>query len=121
MLTGTPAALSNYSNPRFAELCLNITILPLNKEPDAAQERDGFDCIDLSLDFHPACDDFGGVSGGGLWRLQYYKNAAIGKLESFRVLEGVAFWASKSTVRCHGPKSIGNVLHTLFNEEVNHE
>lgn len=116
VLMGVPAVLSNYSDPHHADLCLNGIIVPPGKEP--AQERGAFDYIDLDLGFHPvhAIPDgnLKGVSGGGLWRFHFYKNATTGKFESLRVLEGVAFFGLPPILRCHGPRSIGNVLRALF-------
>lgn len=114
VLMGVPAALADYTDPLHADLCLDGTVMPPGNE--TPHERAAFDYIDLELSFHPlhAKASLHGISGGGLWRFLFYKNAATGKFESFRVLEGVAFFGLGPTVRCHGPKSIGNALRALF-------
>ncbi len=117
VLMGVPALLSNYRDAHHADLCLNGTILQVDKE--APHAREGFDYIDLDLNFHPAREDFGGVSGGGLWRILFCKDTPTGKLQSLKVLEGLAFYAiGDSKVRCHGPRSIGNVLNALFESRI---
>lgn len=110
---GVPAALSSYTD-LHADLCLNGTILSVGDKP--ALEHNGFDYIDLDFSFHPAHPHLGGVSGGGLWRLLFYKDVATGSIESLKVLEGVAYYGIESTLRCHGPRSIGNALHSLFQD-----
>jgi len=75
-----------------------------------------FDYIDLEIDTEQpeVAHHFGGVSGGGLWKVFLYEGPES-KIESFRVLVGVAFWQEPSdsglVVRCHGPQSIGVLLH----------
>ena len=56
-------------------------------------------------------DSFGGVSGGGLWKVRVYSDLATGKLESVATLEGVAFYAfgvkdGAGMVRCHRLESV---------------
>lgn len=58
---------------------------------------------------------FGGVSGGGLWRVQIYHSPESGHIESKVVLEGIAFYElgtgnGKGIVRCHGVQSIEKAL-----------
>jgi len=80
------------------------------------ENRAVLDFIDVHIDTTQpdvACD-FGGVSGGGLWRVYLYKDN-IGEIRSFKILDGVAFWQiqdsdSNLVIRCHGPQAIGSVL-----------
>jgi hypothetical protein len=61
---------------------------------------------------------FGGVSGGGLWKVYIYRTSD-GRLDSFKVLVGVAYWEKPFIdegylmVRCHGPQTIGTILQYL--------
>jgi|SRR6266850_4486385 len=61
--------------------------------------------------------NFEGVSGGGLWKVYIFK-APDGKIQTFKILAGVAFWQdplnSSLLIRCHGPQSIGAVLYRLY-------
>ena len=81
--------------------------------------RADFDYIDLEIDTNQpdVPPRFGGVSGGGLWKVFVYPTAN-GEIESFKVLEGVAFWEEPHsdglTVRCHGPQSLGTALCHLL-------
>jgi len=77
--------------------------------------RQDFDYIDLGVDntLPDVAKRFGGVSGGGLWKVYVYKSGD-GSLESFKVLAGVAYWEEPFDeglmVRCHGPQTIGTLL-----------
>jgi hypothetical protein len=88
------------------------TGLPCNVRPD-------FDYVDLDIDTTQpdVASRFGGVSGGGLWRVYIYRTAD-GNTESFKVLDGVAFWEEPGghglIVRCHGPQSIGAALRCFY-------
>lgn len=80
--------------------------------------RQEFDYIDVGIDntLPGIAKRFGGVSGGGLWNVYIYKSSD-GKLDSFKVLVGVAYWEEPFDnadgllmVRCHGPQTIGTIL-----------
>ncbi len=82
---------------------------------DETHEREGCDFLDISvntkLDGVPR--SFGGVSGGGLWRIDLQKSRSTGAItwDGKRHFRGVAFWQSDEenghkVVRCHGPRSI---------------
>lgn len=87
----------------------------------ALHRRGEFDYLDFqdewSIEQTPAFS-WGGVSGGGLWRL-FVRDGAVGggvELSSRPQLIGVAFWeppdsgAPRSYIRCHGPSSIRKLL-----------
>lgn len=79
-------------------------------------ERDGFDYVEVSSDKGPGSQppvSFGGVSGGGLWRVRLERNrqADNSKIRPVPYLLGVMFWQSSDdngyrTLRAHGPKTI---------------
>jgi len=55
--------------------------------------------------------DFGGFSGGGLWRVLVYCSPKTGKVDWASRLWGVVFWQfpianDHRIIRAHGPKSI---------------
>jgi hypothetical protein len=81
--------------------------------------RSQFDFVDVLIDTAQpdVAADFGGVSGGGLWKVYVFRDTD-GKTQSFKVLAGVAFWQdprnSSLLIRCHGPQSIGAVLCRLY-------
>jgi len=63
---------------------------------------------------------YGGVSGGGFWRINIQDDGGPEKLTLLDVqLLGVAFWQTKSPNRnilCHGPKDLYHVLLPLIRE-----
>jgi hypothetical protein len=72
--------------------------------------RNGFDYINLKVGKSSGISNsFGGVSGGGLWKVLIYMNS-LGKPDWIPLLVGVAFWeetiGSGMLIRCHGPKTI---------------
>lgn len=79
-------------------------------------ERDGFDYVEVGTDKGPGTDtpnSFGGVSGGGLWRIQLRRLQQNGKIviRPAPYLLGVFFWQNAEqygcrTLRAHGPKTI---------------
>jgi hypothetical protein len=82
--------------------------------------RQDFDYIDVGIDntLPDVAKRFGGVSGGGLWKVYIYKSSD-GNLDSFEVLVGVVYWEEPFDddgalmVRCHGPQTIGTILRYL--------
>jgi hypothetical protein len=77
--------------------------------------RSDFDFVDIGVDnrLPGVAKRFGGVSGGGLWKVYIYQTGEA--WESFKVLVGVAYWEEPFDddglmVRCHGPQTIGTVL-----------
>jgi hypothetical protein len=62
------------------------------------------------------------MSGGGLWRVQFYPHSEKEEISSTIALEGVAFYElgtteGKGIIRCHGTKSIQKVLESLMSAE----
>jgi len=113
LLMGLPKILAKYEGP-YADLYLNGMFLASSDAP--TKIRADFDYLDLDVGYQGALEDFGGVSGGGLWRILYYKSAHTGEIRWFKFLEGVAFYqlSHPRVVRCHWPQSIGTVLRYLF-------
>ena len=63
-------------------------------------------------------NSFGGISGGGLWRVQLRPDAKEEKIVSTVALEGVAFFElgtfeGKGIIRGHGPTSISKLMDGL--------
>lgn len=107
LLMGTPAARGRFTQ-NHAEVEINGRFLP----DVHYQTRDGLDYFDLKMDASivGASQSFGGVSGGGLWKILLYCSSD-GKIEWVQTLEGVAFHQSDidngyRTIRCHGPRSV---------------
>jgi hypothetical protein len=107
MLMGTPE-----SSGKFSKVHASVQITGMFMQVDPPfQSRGGFDYLDLTVDISiPGVPkNFGGVSGGGLWKLLIYR--ATHGIDSVEILEGVAFHQSdicnsSRTIRCHGPQSI---------------
>jgi hypothetical protein len=94
------------------------------------EERQGWDYLELGLGHEDTADigpSFGGVSGGGVWRVPIYRNRndSPGK-EFFRdmTLCGVAFYeedrgrGDRYFIRAHGPRSIYERLVARVREEL---
>ena len=82
--------------------------------------RRDFDYIDLDMEVGLAGVPrrFGGVSGGGLWRVLVYWSEVANEIAWAKEIEGVAFHESDLVnghriVRCHGPQSIGTAVRSL--------
>jgi hypothetical protein len=109
ILMGAPGEFGKYT-PTHAELNINGFFSDVNAGPS---KHGGFDYIDLTEDtkFPGVPKHFGGVSGGGLWRVQLFGSPKTGKIERQWTLEGVAFFQIRLpdahvTVRCHGLDSV---------------
>ena len=84
------------------------------RQKQSAQHRHGdFDYVDLKEDttFPGVPKDFGGVSGGGLWRVQVFGSPGNAEIRRKWSLEGVAFYQlkisdSQMVIRCHGQDNI---------------
>lgn len=109
VLMGAPAAFGKFTR---IHADIEINGLFANIGP-GCYNRGDFDYYDLEMNLSapgvPA--SFGGVSGGGLWRVMAHCSCSGGNIDWLRILEGVAFYQSpivggRRIVRCHGPKSI---------------
>jgi hypothetical protein len=83
--------------------------------------RRDYDYVDLDMDLAllGVPQTFGGVSGGGLWRVLVYWSDTKNEIDWAMDIEGVAFHESDlvnghRTVRCHGPQSIGMGVRLLI-------
>jgi hypothetical protein len=108
MLCGAPAVLGTTS-----EAEVHACSRAFQVELESAHRRDGFDFVDV-LAHWPSSSapvQFGGVSGGGLWKLLLYADPLTNKIDCIRTLEGVAFYQfpfseEYGKIRCHGPESL---------------
>jgi hypothetical protein len=109
VLLGTPHALGN-----FTQTHADIEIRGFFVKTDAAVKIQGdFDYLDVEVDtsLPDVPQDFGGVSGGGLWKVLIFCSCATGKVDWVRSLQGVAFYQfpvenERKIIRCHGPNSV---------------
>jgi len=110
MLMGTPAELG-----QFVQTHAEVRINGLFLDVGAPYTHGDFDYVDLDVDVSspsPALSqDFGGVSGGGLWQVLIYRSALTDEIEWRATLEGVAFHQSALVnghriIRCHGKQSM---------------
>jgi len=115
LLVGTPKALGEYKqNHASVELMGFWVGLPV------PFDHEGRTYIDVKAAIPPPSDvtTFGGVSGGGLWRVQIFCDEVTGKIDQRAILEGVAFYefnvsSGCGTIRCHGIASIREVLAAI--------
>jgi hypothetical protein len=118
-LMGAPAERGtftvNRAYPELQAMLVYRLTRPYSAIGAPADVRSAFDYVDLDVDVTQpdVAQRFGGVSGGGVWKVWVYKSG-YGQFQSFKVLDGVAFWASPYEagliVRCHGPQTIGTAL-----------
>jgi hypothetical protein len=90
---------------------------PIQAPPSVQRDFDYID-LDMQLALPGVPQTFGGVSGGGLWRVFVYSSPLTGEIEWIKYLEGTAFYEmpivnQHRVIRCHGPQSIGTVLRLL--------
>lgn len=110
ILSGVPAEWGSFSSN--VSKFVHISFVWENDDGVRLFEQDGMDFVDLesktSGPGSSAPSSFGGVSGGGLWRLEG---------QSMPKLQGVAFYEffekDRQKVRCHGWKSIQKLTETV--------
>jgi hypothetical protein len=78
-----------------------------------SREHGGNTFLDVKAKFPPpsSANTFGGVSGGGLWKIHIFSNPKNGEIDSVAILDGVAFYEldvqnGPGIVRCLGLQSI---------------
>jgi hypothetical protein len=116
ILMGTPEEFG-----KFTEQHAELDITGLFTEIGARTYRHGdYDFIDLNEDvtLPGVPEDFGGVSGGGLWRVQVFENSELGEIDWLNLLEGVAFYQlgkpnHRMIIRCHGDASISSAMSEI--------
>jgi hypothetical protein len=108
VLLGTPGVLG-----KFTQNHADVEIRGFFANTDKPSETKGdLDYCDVGVDDLPSASQYyGGVSGGGLWKVLLHCSCPEGKVEWLRSLEGVAFYQlglenGHQMIRCHGPKSI---------------
>lgn len=87
-----------------------------------SHHREGFDYVDVEAHWtsRETPPDFGGISGGGLWRILIFADPITGQIESTITLEGLAFYdlgtkGENGAIRCHGPASIERLVKERLN------
>jgi hypothetical protein len=116
MVAGHPGVLQEYEVPTgdFAKVIVFPGILACSGI-DRSFEKHGFDLIEIGVDYSnrsEALSTFGGMSGGGVWRVPLYQKDETKTIhfDDF-YLCGVAFWESgnidgKGFLRCQGARTI---------------
>jgi hypothetical protein len=108
LLLGTPAALGDFT-PTHADFYM----VGHYSRVESRHQRGEFDYLDLDVDtsLPGVPQNFGGLSGGGLWRVRIWSSSCGDRVEWLPSLEGVAFYqfppvGDRRVVRCHGQESI---------------
>jgi hypothetical protein len=108
MLLGTPHFLGKFSQNYAAVQLRGIWV----NKPISKKHGD-FDYLDVEAkeELLQEAKSFGGMSGGGLWRVRIYQDSTSGKIDSEATLKGVAFYElqvdnGSAVIRCHGAKTI---------------
>jgi len=111
VLLGAP-----YEKGTFSRHLAHFPIIGYFSIVDDRYERNGLDYLDLGVEVSmpDVPSTFGGVSGGGLWRVRYTKTND-GQINRQCLLEGVAFYetgvrAGRCVVRCHGMKTVASLI-----------
>jgi len=110
VLTGAPKELGTFSALR-AELQISGTFV--SPRYHRRGEHDYFDVL-MDTKAPDTPKSFGGVSGGGLWRIMAYISPTTGKIDWSQRLKGMAFYEfpqkdGARVLRCHGPSSLSAV------------
>lgn len=114
VLMGTPAELGKITDTH-AEL--QITGMFLG--PENVQHVGGFDYLDYEIERKAGLPKhFGGVSGGGVWRVWLFCSPENNEIDWKFNFHGVAFYQlgigeNPTTIRCHGPESVKAILRTV--------
>lgn len=114
VLMGTPAELGKIAD---AHADLQITGIYLGAEK--LQNMGGFDYFDYEIEANAELPGhFGGVSGGGVWRVWVFCSPENGEIDWKMNFHGVAFYQlgigeNPTTIRCHGPESVRAMLRAL--------
>jgi hypothetical protein len=113
LLMGAPGEFEKHT-PTRSELNINGFFSDVNAEPYV---RGDFDFVDLreEVNLPGLPKDFGGVSGGGLWRVRVFESPKTAKIDWLSFLEGVAFYQLKLAdphiiIRCHGQDTIRTAM-----------
>jgi hypothetical protein len=112
MLCGAPQALGEFAQTKAHLNARTFQVIEV-----ARHNRDEFDYTDFLVHWSSSqiSPNFGGVSGGGLWKVLVCAEPSTGKVDWVASLEGVAFYhvstvGDHGVLRCHGPKSIERLL-----------
>jgi hypothetical protein len=125
VLMGTPYELAEctdwHANLQISGMISSTDIGRFSPIQAPESVRRDFDYIDLDMlvALPGVPETFGGVSGGGLWRVFVYWSASTGEIAWAKDIEGVAFHESDlinghRVIRCHGPQSIGTAVQSLI-------
>jgi len=116
LLIGAPKELGEFTETH-ATVCISGLFTEVRSAPYVIGDYDYID-LDVDLSMAGVPQNFGGVSGSGLWSVDLFESPEPGRIGwSFR-LEGVAFYQfgvvdGHRTIRCHGPRSIRNAMTYL--------
>ena len=110
VLMGAPKELGTFST-NHADVQISGSFV--NPEYHRRAKEDYFDVL-MTTSGPNAPKSFGGVSGGGLWRILIFFSPATGKIDWVQRLKGVAFYEfppknGARILRCHGSKSLSKV------------
>jgi hypothetical protein len=114
VLMGTPAELGTITS---VHADLQITGMYLG--PEKLQHVGGFDYLDYEIEHAVELPrHFGGVSGGGVWRVWVFCSRESDQIDWKMSFHGVAFYqldigGNPTKIRCHGPQSVEAVLHLV--------
>lgn len=101
-------------SPDLNRTDVNARIFGFLSKIEVTHQNKGYDYFDLSVKttLPGVPSTFGGVSGGGLWKVLLVKRkSGVVTWDEKPYLRGVAFWESpimegSRVIRCHGPRSI---------------
>jgi hypothetical protein len=106
---GAPHAFGTFPTTKYADIQINAFFC----SAPVSHSKNGFDFLDFKADtsLPGVPKSFGGVSGGGLWKILVFESPSTGKIDSTATLEGLVFFQliiddSHSVIRCHGPETI---------------
>jgi hypothetical protein len=113
IVIGNPKELGTFTDNRATVQISGRFVSP------QSHERAEYDYFDFEMNADAlGVKSFGGLSGGGLWRVLVYNSPETGKIDWAQRLKGVVFWEfpakdGSCSIRCHGPKSLDLLMRAL--------
>lgn len=114
VLMGTPGELGT-----ITDVHADLQITGMYLGPEKLQHEGDFDYLDYEIELKVGLPHhFGGVSGGGVWRVWVFCSPESREIDWKMSFHGVAFYQlnigkNPTTTRCHGPQSTQAMLRAL--------
>jgi hypothetical protein len=114
VVMGTPNELGSFTNTHATVVIVGTLLAP----PKELSENYDYYEFEMNTTSPGMPKDYGGYSGGGLWRVMVFYSPVTGEVDWANRLKGVTFWQHPivndlRVLRAHGPESILALIETL--------